>query len=431
LVYHALAFFGRDGESWLRGFMEEPMIFRRRRAVSRLAHAVARIEPLERRVFLSSAPMFVSGSLAPITVDLGQSFSDLISTAGSSTARITESGALPGGVKFTEFSDGTASISGIPNGIGKAYTIDLKATNTAGTATGTIVLDVDQKPKITSRNAFDFNTDFGGTFTVTTSNVFPTPTLTLAAQNVLTGVTFVDNGNGTGTLTVPPDSVAPGYYAASNGNALTVLASNNAGTVSQNFMLTIDEAPIFETASSETVTLGVPSDFEIVANGYPNVRMGESGHLPQGMTFHYITNNSTTYNGTATLSGTPTQAGVYDITISAHNLVGVGGPPVNQSFILTVDEPPAIKGTATNYGFSFGQPVNETIALTGFPTPISISNILNLPAGLSLTTNTAGTALLLTGTPAATGMATVDFLLSNADFNGVNAVAASITINVT
>jgi hypothetical protein len=115
------------------------------------------------------------------------------------------------------------------------------------------------------------------------------------------------------------------------------------------------------------------------------------------------------------------------LTFIATNQVTAGSPSVKQAFTLTVIEPPGIVGTPS-YSLTEGTAVNQTIALQGYPTPIAIGSITGLPAGLSLASNGQGTALLLTGTPTATGLFTVDFLLSNIDFSNVS---AKFLINVT
>ena len=87
-------------------------------------------------------------------------------------------------------------------------------------------------------------------------------------------------------------------------------------------------SPIITSPSSTTFVLGTAGTFTVTANGTPVISIGESGVLPNGVTF---TDNG---DGTATLAGTPTViAGSYPLTITASN--GVGSDAV-QAFTLKV-----------------------------------------------------------------------------------------------
>ena len=79
----------------------------------------------------------------------------------------------------------------------------------------------------------------------------------------------------------------------------------------------------------------------MTTTGSPTPTVSESGALPGGVTF---TNNG---NGTATLSGTPTAAGTYPLTLTAANGVL---PNATQSFTLTVNQ--ATQGLVAAYSFS-------------------------------------------------------------------------------
>jgi hypothetical protein len=403
--------------------MEEPMMLSRRRGASRLARAVACIEALEGRMLLTGIAIDSPGT---INVDVGHSFSDLITTSGSPTAKLKEIGALPSGVKFTSFDDGSASISGIPNGPGKGYTLVLEATNTVDPAVeSTLYLNVDEKPQFTSRSSAVFNNVAGGTFTITTSSGFPKPTI--SAIGLPAGVTIPMNDTGTATLVIASGGVVdPGYYNITNGVTLQFLASNIAGTVSKRFSLTIDETPAFATPASETLTMGTPSDFQIVANGYPHVKISEFGALPKGMTFHFLVNNSGNYNGTATLSGTPMKSGVYPIRFDAQNLVVIGQPSVKQEFVLTVDAAPAFTSVPVAT-FKVGKASSFTIKTTGYP-DAAITEVGGLPSGISFVDNGNGTATL-SGTPEVGSEGLYDLTIQAA--NGIMTELQSFALTIT
>ncbi|MGH7140705.1 MAG: DUF4214 domain-containing protein, partial [Pirellulales bacterium] len=90
----------------------------------------------------------------------------------------------------------------------------------------------DQAPQFTSADTASFTAGTAGIFTVKTSGV-PTGTITAASSSLPAGVTFVDNGNGSGTLASTTSAVAGTYK-------FTLSLSNGVGAaVTQDFTLTI------------------------------------------------------------------------------------------------------------------------------------------------------------------------------------------------
>ena len=94
-----------------------------------------------------------------------------------------------------------------------------------------------QAPQITSTNATTFVVGQAGTFTVTSTGV-PSAALALGGCTLPAGVTFLDNGNGTGTLAGTP---GPG---TANTYSCTLTASNGIPpNATQAFTLTVANAP--------------------------------------------------------------------------------------------------------------------------------------------------------------------------------------------
>lgn len=196
-----------------------------------------------------------------------------------------------------------------------AWIIQMVAFRAIGSATGTA-------PTITSVKSTAFMVGTPGTFTVTTTGS-PTPALSESGA-LPAGVTFVDNGNGTATLSGTPVSGSDGAYA------LTFTASNGVGSpATQSFTLTVDQGATFTSPNNTTFTTGTAGTFSVTASGMPTPSLTESGALPAGVTF------ADNGNGTATLAGTPASgtAGVYSLTFTANN--GTGNP-ATQAFTLTV-----------------------------------------------------------------------------------------------
>jgi hypothetical protein len=88
-------------------------------------------------------------------------------------------------------------------------------------------------PSITSANSTTFTVGTAGSFTVTTTGA-PTPSLTETGA-LPGGVTFVNNGNGTATLSGTPAAGTAGSYP------ITITASNGVGApANQSFTLTVN-----------------------------------------------------------------------------------------------------------------------------------------------------------------------------------------------
>jgi hypothetical protein len=149
------------------------------------------------------------------------------------------------------------------------------------------------------------------------------------------GVTFIDNGDGTATLAGTPAAGSIGTYA------LTLTASNGVPPdATQNFTLTVDQAPAITSANAATFIVGAAGSFAVTTTGSPVPGLSEAGTLPSGVTF--VDNG----DGTATLAGTPAAGsiGTYALTLTASNGIA---PDATQAFTLTVSAPPAVSPTPT------------------------------------------------------------------------------------
>ncbi len=232
-------------------------------------------------------------------------------------------------------------------------------------------------PLITSQNSSTFRVNSYYNFTVEASGS-PTPQITYTG-GLPGGVEFVDNGDGTATLSGTATIGAGGVYD------LIFTASNGINPdATQNFTLTVQEAPRITSLAFTTFEVGKPGSFTISTAGYPTVYdITYTGSLPDGVT---LTDNN---DGTATLSGTPAslQGGVYNISLTAINGVT---PNSTQSFVLTVNEAPLIT-SADSTTFISGVWGDFTVTTTGYPTP-SLTYTGTLPTGITFTDNGDGTA---------------------------------------
>ena len=271
---------------------------------------------------VNEAPAITSANAAGFVINTAESFT--VTTSGYPTGAsmlITETGSLPSGVTFIDNGDGTATLSGTATASGD-FPITITASNgIAPDATQNFTLTVGQAPAITSADATTFIVGSAGNFTITTTG-FPNSALTRTGA-LPSGVTFTDNGDGTASLSGTPVAGTGGTYP------ITFTASNGVGAnATQNFTLTVNEAPAITSLNHATFITGTAGTFSITSTGFPASGLSKTGSLPNNVTF---TDNG---NGTATLSGTATVSGVFPITITASNGVS---PDATQNFTLTVN----------------------------------------------------------------------------------------------
>jgi len=321
----------------------------------------------------------------------GTAYSQTLMTSGGSGTGLTWT-VTSGASQLTAVGlslSSAGALSGSSPTAGSA-SFGVKVTDSASnTATGTFSVTINAAPAITSANSTTFTVGAAGTFTVTTTGT-PTPSIT-ELGTLPSGVTFVDNGNGSATLSGTPGPGTGGICS------ITINAHNGAGSdATQSFTLTVDQAPAITSASSASDYVGEAGTFTVTATGFPTPSISEAPALPSNVTFK---DNG---NGTATLSGTPTaaQVGTFTLTFTASNGVGTNA---TQNFTLTIMMPPLSispsLGTLPNA--TLDSPYTEALTASGGVSPYTFSldsTSAALPAGLSLSSSG-----VISGTPTATG----------------------------
>ncbi len=251
------------------------------------------------------------------------------------------------------------------------------------------------------------------TFPSIPTQIYPTAAITLTATassglpvsySVLSGLASVSGSTltitGGGSITVQANQAGDAGYSA-------------APPVSQ--IVLVDQAPAITSGASSTMVLNTAGSVTVSATGFPIPSLVEAGALPTGLHFH---DNG---NGTASLTGTPTTGGVFNISFTAAN--GIGSAAV-KSFMLAVNQAPSI--TSANSAVFDIHLLNSFILSTlGTPSP-GITETGALPGGVSFVDNHNGTGTL-SGTPSAAGTFHVTFSAAN----GVGAPAPqSFTLSV-
>jgi hypothetical protein len=218
----------------------------------------------------------------------------------------------------------------------------LQATVTGDTAT---ITTVNAPPTFTSLDHTTFTVGTAGTFTVTTHSVGPVPVLT-ETDNLPagSGITFHDNGDGTGTISGTPAAGTGGGYT------LNITANNGIppnGT--QTFTLNVNQAPSITSPDHATFSVGKLNVFTVTTQGFPtNVALTETDNLPAGSGVSFHDNG----DGTATIAGTPAAAaaGTFTFNITADNGTA---PPATQTLTLNI--------TATGTNQAFVQALYQTV----------------------------------------------------------------------
>jgi hypothetical protein len=241
----------------------------------------------------------------------------------------------------------------IPVGASCSFSVDVigtapgpvtNTTDPVGSANGgsgdtaSAALMIHEAPSISGPLSSTFITGQAGSVTFTTT-AHPMAALSDGGARLPHGVSFVDNGDGTATLSGTPAVGSGGTYR------FTVTAGNGVSPdATHDFTLTVDQAPAISSASSATFLTGHATGFTVTSTGFPapGLSIGKAA-LPNGMRFQ---DNG---DGTATLSGTPAAAsgGTYRFTVTAANGVL---PDATQSFTLTVSAPPSVSISSPSDG---------------------------------------------------------------------------------
>jgi len=266
---------------------------------------------------VGQTPVFTSANTA--TARTGQAFTFTVHADGPPVPTLTRSGTLPGGLTFTATGNGNATLSGTPgaNSYG-TYTLTFTATSSLGTTRQTFTLTVEKLPVIWTNDTTNFTVGTAGSFTIR-SEAYPTAKLTMAGT-LPTGVTFTpNNANGSGVLSGTPAVGTGGTYP------LTFTATSTIGSSTQSFTLNVREAPKITSAASVSLTRGQPASFSVTTTGWPVPTVTKSGTMPPGTTW-------SSSNGTGRITGTPTTAGTWTLTVTAKNSMGT----VTQSLTIRV-----------------------------------------------------------------------------------------------
>jgi hypothetical protein len=204
--------------------------------------------------------------------------------------------------------------------------------------------------------------------------------------------------------------VISGTPTAAGSFSVTVSATNATGTGSAALALTIGQAqsaPVITSSLTASGTVGVAFSYQITASNNPT-SFNATG-LPAGLSV-----NTTT----GVISGAPTAAGSFSVTVSATNVTGTG----SATLALTIGQAqsaPVITSSLTASG-TFGVAFSYQITASNNPTSF---NATGLPPGLSVNTTTG----VISGTPKGSG-GTFSIKLSATNAAGTGSATLALAI---
>ena len=209
---------------------------------------------------------------------------------------------------------------------GHQYFIQLELSNAnfaVNSSQACIQHEPNRAPSINSAPSAQFRVGRHGSYKVKSLAI---PVAALSESGSLpTGLTFVDNHDGTANIAGTPAFRAGGRYRI-------LIGVNNgvAPAAGQNLTLTVKQAPVFRSASSASFTHGVKRTFQITAVGPPLPgKISKAGALPPGITF------SSTGGGKGVLTGTAAASAKgkhFVVTFTVSNSLGTA----KQKFTLSV-----------------------------------------------------------------------------------------------
>ncbi|GAA4804274.1 putative Ig domain-containing protein [Lysobacter hankyongensis] len=341
---------------------------------------------------------------APYATAFSQTFT---ASGGSNSFSYTLTGALPAGLTFSG-----NTISGTPTVPG-SYPITVTATDTVLTGVGApfsiaqnYTIDV-PAPTIVVNPATLPNTTAGLSYTqtITASGAVAPYTFAVTAGALPNGLTLSAGGALSGTTTTSGTFnftvTATDQFGQTGSRAYTVVVAVPTLTLTPATL----PAGTAGTAYSQVLTL---------SGGIAPYTVTQAGALPTGLTFNAATR---------TFSGTPTQSGTFNISVTATDSTGGTAATITNNYTLTIAAPTLALTPATVPGGTAGVAYSQTFTASGGIAPYTYTLAGALPAGLTFNA-ASGT---LGGTPTVAG--TFNFSVTARD--STTGTAGTVTIAYT
>jgi hypothetical protein len=367
------------------------------------------------------APAITSVDSAAFAEGIPDEFT--FTTTGYPKPAITSVGSLPNGVSLVDNGNGTATLGGTPAaGTGGVYPVAITAGNSIGSAaTQNFYLIVNPPPAIMSEDHCTFTVGTEGTFDV----MFLYASGTVCSGDLPSGVIFNGFlGDTYGSFFGTPDPGTGGVY-----NVTLTTSSHFPSPATQNFILTVNEAPAITTQpTGRTVNAGQTASFSADAAGYPlpTVQWQQLSTAAGAVWQDIPGATSTAYDVTA-------QSPLNGYQYRAEFSNGVGDPVYGNAALLTVPstlpKAPVITQQPTDQTVLFGKTTTFTAAADGNPAP-TVRWQVSTDRGKHWSDIRGATSLSYTTAPTTLGMSGYRYRAVFRNSAGsVTSDAARITVN--
>jgi len=344
---------------------------------------------------VNDAPTFASTAGILVNKDVLYTYNITINEIDIGDSSVISAPIKPAWLTLTDNGDGTGTLSGTPTHIEVgSHNVTLRVND------GTVDVDqsftitvnnVNDAPTFTSTAGTSVNEDALYTYNITTTDINIGDSFVISAPTKPAWLNLTDNGDGTGTLSGTPTNSEVGTHN------VTLRVNDGTVDVDQSFTITVNnvnDAPTFTSTAGTSVNEDALYSYSITTNDVDGNSLTITA--PTKPAWLTLTDNG---NGTATLSGTPTNS-----EVGSHNVilrVNDGTVDVDQSFTLSVNntnDAPTFTSTA---GTSVNEDALYTYNITTNDIDIGDSFVITVPtkpAWLNLTDNGDGTGTL-SGTP--------------------------------
>lgn len=187
-------------------------------------------------------PSFKNAAVATYSVGTSSKFTVI---TNEQSAKVTEAGSLPSGLKFVA-TPGGATISGNPAAnTGGVSSVQLKASDSGGSASEKLTIVIDEAPKITSSNVIS-GSGLSNMNAKITATGYPVPKITLSGT-LEEGLSFATSNDGVATISGTPipnqgdvlNPIGVLKHDIIDTNTVTITATNSSGVVTQSLVIII------------------------------------------------------------------------------------------------------------------------------------------------------------------------------------------------
>ncbi|AXH34518.1 hypothetical protein DVJ78_02980 [Humibacter sp. BT305] len=328
--------------------------------------------------------------------------SGALPTSGSAPSRFAvSSGTLPPGLSLDTTS---GAVSGTPTTVG-SWTFALRVTATLGTREASndrnCTITIDEAPPTLGPLVESAPAVVGElyTATITAGGGMPKSIALVGGSMPPPGTTLSVSGR---VVTITGRPTTAGTFN------VQLRAENDSGNYTNAYDVVVAAAPVvaatLPAVSWPAVQVNTPFSQSVTATGdEPIMFTADPATLPPGVTI-------TSAGRTATLSGTPTAVGDFDVEITATN-PGGGDKETYRISVTPAPVAPTL-GEASSSTARVGDPFESTIPITGTGMIDVQLKMGALPAGLALARTATG--VRISGTPISAGPAEFTLTATNA-----------------